>query len=132
MIVAGFGCRTRVSADMVREAVEAALRQAGRILSEVMLLATIPARGSEPGLLAVASALGLRLVVPGEAELAAAAPRCLTWSGRSVSATGLPSAAEAAALAAAGAGARLLGPRMAWAGVTCALAQADAVAGLPS
>ena len=61
-----------------------------------------------------------------EDALLAAASRCLTDSPRARSVTGLPSMAEAAALAAAGPGARLLAPRSTAGGATCALAESAA------
>ncbi|XIK08888.1 cobalamin biosynthesis protein [Mesorhizobium sp. AaZ16] len=51
-----------------------------------------------------------------------AAANTLTHSARSQAVAGTPSVAEAAALAAAGEGARLLGPRIVVGPVTCALA----------
>ena len=75
-------------------------------------------------MLAAAQNLALELRVVDAQRLVTAAPHCLTHSPRVLSLTGLPSLAEAAALAAAGPGARLLGPRLAAAGeATCALAE---------
>ena len=62
---------------------------------------------SEASLLA-----GLDLVLLTLGELRAAAPFCVTHSEKSMQRYGIPSVAEAAALAAAGAGARLLLPRI--------------------
>ncbi len=126
MIVAGIGCRAAVDAASVREAVAAALRETGRGAAEIALLATVPAKAEEPGLVAAATALGLELLAVPEDALRAAAPRCLTDSPRVRSVAGLPSVAEAAALAAAGPGARLLAPRSAAGGATCALAEGAA------
>ncbi len=85
-----------------------------------------PAAAEEPGLRATAATLGLALTPLPEAALAAAAPACLTTSPRVQALTGLPSLAEAAALAAAGPGARLLGPRQSAGGLaTCALATTE-------
>ncbi len=126
MIVAGIGCRAEVDAEAVRSAIAAALRDTGRGAAEIALLATVPAKAEEPGLVAASAALGLELLAVPEDALRAAAPRCLTDSPRARSATGLPSVAEAAALAAAGPGARLLAPRSAAGGATCALAEAAA------
>ncbi len=60
------------------------------------------------------------------AEPAGDAPGMLTRSAASLAATGTGSASEAAALAAAGPGARLLGPRLVLGPVTCALAEGEA------
>ena len=116
MIVAGFGCRSAIT----RAEAEAAL-QAAAEGQAVAVLATSRQRAGEAGLQDLAAALGLPLLAVDDAALKAAAPRCLTHSPRSLAATGLPSLAEAAALAAAGPGSVLLGPRVAIGPVTCAL-----------
>lgn len=126
MIVAGIGCRAGVDAATAREAIAAALRETGRGVAEIALLATLPAKAEEPGLIAAAAALGLELLAVPEDALRAVAPRCLTDSPRVRRVTGLPSVAEAAAVAAAGPGARLLAPRSAAGGATCALAESAA------
>lgn len=124
MIVAGVGCRRGTASQDVLATITEALAAAGRPGTAPALLATNGAKSVEPGLQAAAATLGVRLEVPAQAALQAAAPRCLTRSAASLAATGLPSLAEAAALAAAGPGAILLGPRLAARGVTCALAEA--------
>ncbi len=123
MIVAGIGCRAGVAADVVQAAVAAALRETGRAAADITLLATSTAKSAETGLVAAAAALGVRLLAVPDDAMLAAAPRCLTDSPRVRALTGLPSVAEAAALAAAGPGARLLAPRSAVGGATCALAE---------
>jgi len=124
MIVAGIGCRSGIGAEAVREAVEAALRAAGR--PGIGALATIALRAEEPGLAEAARGFGLALTIPDDAALRDAAPLCLTLSDHAMERTGLPSVAECAALAAAGPAARLLGPRLIHGGVTCALAETAA------
>jgi cobalamin biosynthesis protein CbiG len=124
MIVAGLGCRRGTTSEAVLATIAEALAAAGRTGTAPARLATNAAKSVEPGLRDAALALGVPLEVPPEAALHAAAPRCLTHSAASLAATGLPSLAEAAALAAAGPGARLLGPRISARGVTCALAEA--------
>jgi cobalamin biosynthesis protein CbiG len=124
MIVAGVGCRRGTAREDVLATITAACDAVGRAGAAPARLATNAAKSSEPGLRAAAAALGVPLDVPTDAALHAAAPRCLTRSDASLAATGLPSLAEAAALAAAGPGARLLGPRLTARGVTCALAEA--------
>ena len=123
MIIAGIGCRRGGSAAWVEAAIDAALAQAGRARTDITALATSPARAGEAAIQAVAQALGVRLVTVSDADLAAAAPGCLSDSPRVRAATGLPSVSECAALAAAGAGARLLAPRSIHEGATCALAE---------
>lgn len=69
-----------------------------------------------------AAALGVPLVLVPRAELEAAGARVQTRSERVLEMTGVPSVAEAAALAAAGPQARLIVPRIAARTATCALA----------
>lgn len=125
MMVAGLGCRRGARAEDVAAAISHALEVAGRRSEALARLATSAAKADEPGLRTAAAVLGLALeAVPGTA-LIAAAPGCITHSARVLAHAGVPSLAEAAALASAGPGARLLGPRVAVArAVTCALAEA--------
>ncbi len=69
--------------------------------------------------------LGLPLTFLDHDALAAASVRAVTRSARAMAETGLASVAEAAALAGAGPGSRLLLPRVASAAATCALAVAE-------
>lgn len=122
MMVAGLGCRRGARAEDVAAAITLAL--AGRTPGALTRLATSEAKSHEPGLRQAAASLGLALEPVPQAVLLAAAPRCLTHSARVLAETGVPSLAEAAALASAGPGAVLLGPRVAVArAVTCALAE---------
>jgi len=124
MMVAGLGGRRGVATADVLAAVAAALAAAGRDLTALSALATSTAKAREAGLRDAARALGLALHALPDAALLAAGPRCLTRSARVLVATGLPSLAEAAALAGAGEGGVLLGPRIAAGGAaTCALAE---------
>jgi len=124
MMVAGLGCRRGARAEDVTAAITLALDVAGRRPEALARLATSVAKADEPGLRAAAAALGLVLDAVPESALLAAAPRCLSHSARVVAHAGVPSLAEAAALASAGPGARLLGPRVAASrAVTCALAE---------
>jgi cobalt-precorrin 5A hydrolase len=63
------------------------------------------------------------LVYVDRPALAQAQQRCLTRSSVAERLTGFGAVAEAAALAAAGPGAQLLGPRIVLDGATCALAR---------
>ncbi len=65
---------------------------------------------------------GVKAVFFGVSNLQKQAARCITNSERSLAATGVPSVAEAAALAAAGPEGMLLTPRVSFATVTVALA----------
>jgi cobalt-precorrin 5A hydrolase len=127
MIVAGIGCRKGAAAAEIEAAIAAALARAGFSADALSLLATSAAKAGEPGIAAVASALRLPLVSIPQDRLEAAGTRTMTRSERVLAETGVPSLAEAAALAAGGPAARLLAPRVAVGPATCALAQsADA------
>jgi cobalt-precorrin 5A hydrolase len=125
MIVAGIGCRRGATAAEIEAAIAAALARAGLVASALSLVATSAAKTGEPGIAAAASALRLPLVTIPQDKLEAATPRTLTSSERVMAATGVPSLAEAAALAAGGPAARLLAPRVAVGPATCALAQSS-------
>jgi cobalt-precorrin 5A hydrolase len=90
-------------------------------------IATAAAKGQEPGINAAAAARGVPLVLIAQRDLEANNLKTLTRSSNSMRAMNVHSVAEAAALAGAGAGSRLLGPRIAAGPVTCALAVAPAV-----
>jgi cobalamin biosynthesis protein CbiG len=125
MIVAGVGCRRGASAAAVTAAIEAALAGAGLAPASLKAIATGAVKRDEAGVAAAAAALAVPLVLVAQADLAAAAPRTLTRSERVEALTGLPSLAEAAALAAAGRASRLLAARIAVGPVTCALAATE-------
>jgi cobalt-precorrin 5A hydrolase len=122
MIVAGVGCKSGASAREIDAAIRAALSQTGVESTALGLIATSSAKAEEAGLAAVAKDRGLEIVFVPQADLEAASPRTLTHSERVLATTGVPSLSEAAALAAAGPGARLLAPRVAVGPATCALA----------
>ena len=123
MIVAGLGSRADVRAEDILAAVRAAAARYGVPLGRIGRLATGERKSSQPAFAEAALKLGIPLEIMGEAALADVAGRTLTRSGHSQALTGLPSLSEAAALAAAGEGSALLGPRIALGPVTCALAQ---------
>jgi len=122
MIVAGVGCKAGASAREIEAAIGAALSQAGLESASLSLIATSSAKAHEAGLAAAAKDRGLKVVFVPQVDLEAAGSRTLTHSERVLAATGVPSLSEAAALAAAGPGARLLAPRIAVGPATCALA----------
>lgn len=74
-------------------------------------------------MVAAARTLRVPLVLVSQRELEAAGHRVATRSPRVMALMGVPSVAEAAALAAGGASARLLGPRIAIGPATCAIAE---------
>jgi cobalt-precorrin 5A hydrolase len=122
VIVAGIGCRRGATAAQVEAAINAALERAGRPLARLNLLATAASKRYEQGIAAAAAARGLKLTYVDQADLETASARCSTWSSRVLALAGVPSVAEAAALAACGMRSRLILPRIAVGPVTCALA----------
>lgn len=117
MIVAGIGCREGVRT----ESLESALAQAsGGHMPDVV--ATVEARAGLAAVREFADRLGAALVAVSGEDLAP--QTTITRSAASLKAYGTGSVAEAAALAAAGPGATLLGPRAVSADglATCALA----------
>lgn len=112
--IAGIGCRRGVTAAEVLAALEAA--------GGADMLAVVPDKATEPGIVEAAALCGLPLRV---AAGGVARQRLASWSEASVAATGTGSASEAAALAVAGPDGRLLGPRLAVGRVTCAVAVVD-------
>jgi cobalt-precorrin 5A hydrolase len=126
VIVAGVGCRRGAGEHDIAAALAAALARAGIARTELSLIATSARKGSEPGITATVATMGLPLVLVTQDELEAAGPRTATISARVLAVAGVPSVAEAAALAAAGAQARLLAPRIAVGAATCALADTGA------
>lgn len=123
MMVAGIGCRKGVGERQVMEALASALSAHGLGLPALNAIATAEAKRTEPAIGDAARRLGLPLHIVRDDALQAVADGCLTASEHSRAISGLPSLSEAAALAAAGANAKLLGPRTVHGDVTCALAQ---------
>jgi cobalt-precorrin 5A hydrolase len=102
------------------------LSRAGLRADALDAIAAPALKSGEAGIAAAASDLGVPLVLVPQADLEAAGARTLTRSERVVALIGVPSAAEAAALAAAGPAARLVAPRTAVGTATCALATSEA------
>lgn len=115
----GVGCRKGASAEAIIRLVEATA--AG--LTPVVGLFTIEDKRDEAGLSEAAESLGLPLVFLSRAALAAVADRIVTLSPTALARFGVPSVAEAAALAAFAGHARLIIPRRAEEGVTIAVAE---------
>jgi cobalamin biosynthesis protein CbiG len=125
MIVAGVGCRRGTAAAAIEEAVLAALAAHAIPPGRLGAIATLAGKAAEPGLVEAARRLATPLVpCPAEALRAVEAAVPLV-SARTRAAVGVASVAEAAALVAAAPGARLLGPRLALNGATCAIAVGD-------
>ena len=125
MIVAGIGSRKGVSAAEVMAAVEAALEAHGLERNALSLLATARMKKDEAGIIAAGGTMNLPLILVDDDVLAEMSDLTITRSGASLAVAGTPSVSEAAALAAAGEGARLAGPRTAVGRVTCAIAFGD-------
>lgn len=126
MMVAGVGCRKGASAREVSAAISAALSRAGLRPDALDAIAAPATKSSEAGIAAAANDLGVPLVLVPQAELEAAGARTITRSERVIALMNVPSAAEAAALAAAGPAGRLVAPRTAVGPATCALATSEA------
>jgi cobalt-precorrin 5A hydrolase len=118
-MIAGIGCRRGCPAEDIVALVRQAEAACGGV---VTALAAPAAKAGEPGLSAAAKALGVPLRLVEQAALVAAQAQCVTRSACAERTLGVASVAEGCALAAAGAGARLLLPRIAAKRATCALA----------
>ncbi|MBV8427618.1 MAG: cobalamin biosynthesis protein [Hyphomicrobiales bacterium] len=132
----GIGCRKGCASANIVVLVRQALALVSRsdlaierteALRESVIF-TSEAKRDEEGLAEAAAILGTKLVCLPRAELEAAAPRCATRSPRVQELVGLPSLAEAAALAGAGEDSRLVLARITESGASCALAVPTAVA----
>ena len=122
MIVAGIGCRRGTAAADIEAAIRTALARAGIPAADLGAIATGSAKGAEAGITAAAGKLGIGLMLISDAELKTAGTRVTTRSDRVFALTGVPSLAEAAALAAAGPSSRLIAFRLVVGAATCALA----------
>jgi cobalt-precorrin 5A hydrolase len=130
MIAAGLGCRSGCDVADLLAAISGALAQADRTLADVHALVAPDFKAAEPALALAAQQLGKPLWHLPIAELQAQATAALTHSERVMQQFAVPSIAETAALAGArrvcdsATAVRLLGPRLAAGGATCALAAA--------
>ena len=131
MMVAGIGCRRGTPADAIKTVIAAALAQAGLPGRMLDAIAAPAAKADEPGIVAAAAALGVRLVLVPQVDLKSAGTRAVSFSQRVMTLMGVPCVAEAAALAAGGPAARLLVPRIAVGPATCALAETAAAEAAP-
>ena len=122
MIVIGIGSRKGVSEEQVLNAILAALAEHDIDLSSLDVVATATLKRQEAAIFSAARQLGLSVIVIEDNALARAGTRTSSRSELSLKLSGVPSVSEAAALAAAGDGARLLGPRLLLDSVACAIA----------
>lgn len=116
----GVGCRRGCPAEAIASLVTQA--RAGLGKTGDARLFTIADKHDEPGLRDAARLLGLDLVFLPREVLAAAMGGVATPSAAAQARFGVASVSEAAALAGAGRGARLLLARVAAGGATCAIA----------
>ncbi|TIP82625.1 MAG: cobalamin biosynthesis protein [Mesorhizobium sp.] len=122
MMVAGIGSRKGVSARDVLAAIETALEAHGLAMTALSALATASLKQDEQAIFSAGRELALPVIVVEDAALEAASPHTISHSDLSQAHAGTPSVSEASALAAAGKGAKLLGPRIVLGPVTCAIA----------
>lgn len=121
MIVAGIGARRGVATSEVVALIERAVREAHIARSQLAAIATAQAKVNEPGIVEAAQSFNLQLLsIPIEAMRREDGGA--TQSKTSQRLFGVSSVSEAAALAAAGPGSKLILPRINSARVTCALA----------
>jgi cobalt-precorrin 5A hydrolase len=122
MIVAGIGCRRGTSCDDIASLIFSVLATFNIARECLDAIATESLKADEGGIVSAAQWLSVRLIRCPIADLDRVADQVLTRSSRVEALKGVPSIAEASALVAAGRNARLLGPRIAAAKVTCAIA----------
>jgi cobalamin biosynthesis protein CbiG len=121
IVAIGVGCRAGVGGAAIAALVRRALEEAGAPEGERRIY-TLDAKAAEPGLIETARIIGVSLTPLPLAALAAQAERVLTPSAPAQGRFGVANIAESAALAGAGDNGRLLGPRLAADGATCAVA----------
>jgi cobalamin biosynthesis protein CbiG len=121
IVAIGVGCQAGVAGETIAALARRALEEAGAPEGEWRMF-TLAAKATEPGLIEAARVVGATLIPLPLAALNAQAERILTPSAAAQARFGAPNIAEAAALAGAGEGGRLIGPRLAADGATCAIA----------
>jgi cobalamin biosynthesis protein CbiG len=121
IVAVGVGCRAGVGGEAIAALARRALKEAGEPEGERRMF-TLAAKAAEPGLIEAARLLRATLTPLPLAALNAQAERILTPSAAAQARFGVPNVAEAAALAGAGVGGRLIGLRLKGDGATCAIA----------
>ena len=121
IVAIGVGCRAGVAGEVIAALARRALKEAGSPEGERRMF-TLAAKADEPGLIEAARIIGVALTPLPLAALNVQALRIRTPSAPAQARFGAPNIAEASALAGAGEGGRLLGPRLAADGATCAIA----------
>ncbi|TPI52264.1 cobalamin biosynthesis protein [Mesorhizobium sp. B3-1-7] len=122
MMVAGIGSRKGASVEEVLAAVETALEAHGLAMTALSALATGEIKRDEPAIFLAGRGLDLPVLIMSDAALQSVSSGTVSRSEASQAQAGTPSVSEASALAAAGKGAKLLGPRIVLGPVTCAIA----------
>jgi cobalt-precorrin 5A hydrolase len=125
MIAAGIGCRRGTPVEEIEFALKAAQAAFGIADRDITVLATVTSKASEPSLGETAKRLGIPLQAYPPDLLETVSSKVASPSMRVLDLVGVASVAEASALVAVGRNGRLLGPRVATATVTCALAEGD-------
>ncbi len=123
----GIGCERGVEADEVAALVNQVLTSAGLSPLSIACLASIDVKMDEPALRVVAGRFGLPLRFFDAARLERETPRLANPSEAVFRAVGCHGVAEAAALASAGPGGKLIVAKTKSARATCAVARADAI-----
>jgi len=119
-VIAGIGCCRNCSTEDIVSVVGRACAETGALVS---VLAAPAFKSDETGLHEAARLLQIPLILIDVAALLAVQEHCMTRAPRAAQAVGVASVAEGCALAAAGAGGRLLLARIASRTATCALAE---------
>jgi len=122
LFIAGIGFSSKASATDIVQAVQRAMHDHNLDPSQLHHLACLDTKRQSKPLETAARDLGLSLIFVDHPAATLAGGRGSTHSQLSIDATDLPSASEAAALAAAGATSTLLAARSCHGPVTCALA----------
>jgi cobalt-precorrin 5A hydrolase len=120
-VAVGIGCKRGCSGEVIVALVERAIAAAACARAPAALF-THEAKISEASLASASNALGLPLIFLDAQVLRQASLRAATNSPRVMAMFGLPSIAEAAALAGAGPSSVLLVARMSDGGASCAIA----------
>ncbi len=124
VVAVGLGCRAGVEGATVAALIRRSLAEF-RAPEGNLQLFTLAAKANVPGLVEAARLMAAPLTPLPLKALQAEASQVLTRSEVVEARYGVPAIAEAAALAGAGEGGRLLGPRLVEGGATCAIAVSE-------
>jgi cobalt-precorrin 5A hydrolase/precorrin-3B C17-methyltransferase len=124
VLVLGIGCERYCPAEEIAALAHDTLAEAGLAAGAVAAIVSIELKSDEPGIHALAERLGVPARFFAAARLLVETPRLTRRSEAAFRATGCWGVAEGAALAAAGPGGELVGPRQQSRRATCAIARA--------